>query len=179
MNWRSVVALSILTGCAAQAPMEPVAPTREAKATPVAIVPPEPLPEPTPVPPPPTKPAFSCRETRPRREAEMKKRLDSVAHVNKLIDWEDDHCKTVDNSVPIIRTVQDSRGEYHQVEGRSRGVDFICDAKRPAEIAHRDPRKLYVYEVPPEVDKEIDYCKESDISAGDLGRAYWGLEEYK
>jgi hypothetical protein len=106
-----------------------------------------------------------CASDRPERMQEVKRRDESLAHVNELIQWEIDHCKSVDSSKPVTRFVQDGRGEYHTVAGRDRGVDRVCDAKLPAEIAKGPAGSLPVYRIPKAVEKRIDHCASWDEKA--------------
>jgi hypothetical protein len=106
-----------------------------------------------------------CASDRESRLAEVKHHEHSLAHINELIQWEIDHCRSIDASKPVTRTVQDSRGVYHTFEGRDRGVDFVCDAKKPAEIEHTRADNLAVYRVPYKVEKRNDMCRTWDERA--------------
>ncbi len=106
-----------------------------------------------------------CSSDRDARMREVQRREDSIAHVNELIQWEIDHCKSVDNSKAVVRTVQDSRGVYHMVEGRDRGVDRVCDAKPPAEIAKVPADSLPIYRLSAPILDRNDQCRTSDEGA--------------
>jgi hypothetical protein len=87
-------------------------------------------------------PVATCESGREERLRIMAEHMAKVDRIAELREWEEEHCQIVDRSKPVVRVVKDSRGEYHTVEGRSRGVDRDCDAKPPADIATRWARNL-------------------------------------
>lgn len=117
-----------------------------------------------------------CADTRAERIAEMTKRLESIRHKAELQAWEGAHCKWVDNAKAVVRVLQDSRGEYHTVEGNDRGVDRVCDAKPPADMPS-DVRFVQVYSIPVgRIADSVRDCRSEDLDrpeTAELARGYW------
>ncbi len=65
-------------------------------------------------------------------------------HKYELQEWENTHCKWVDRSTPVTRRVQDSRGEWHLVEGRSEGTKRECNAPLPKDLLHISAGDIFI-----------------------------------
>lgn len=110
----------------------------------------------------------SCAADREARMRAVKTFNDQMDLKDAAHEWWYDHCKSIDNSVAVTRVVQDSRGEYHWVEGRDRGVDIVCDAKTPPAIAQA--RKLVV-KFPDEIRQRNVMCQRWDADAEENPRS--------
>ena len=114
-----------------------------------------------------------CADTREVRMRYLVAFMAREDHINELRQWESDHCKHVDNSVAVIRTVQDSNGEYHTVEGRDRGVDYTCNAALPAEIKGRSAFSM----TPGAFPEDAKRCKDLDIAASPIASKFWSDQQ--
>lgn len=113
----------------------------------------------------------TCAANRDERMKELAAYLERREHIEQLREWESEHCKTVDKSKPVVRRVKDSRGEYHLIEGRDRGVDRICNTTPPAEIRSTSARDLSVGQPP--YRPEAMACRESDVASSPVAAKYW------
>lgn len=105
----------------------------------------------------------SCEAGKEERRAERIK-IEESRHIKELMqDWEAEHCKSIDASKEVTRVVQDSRGEYHTVAGRDRGVDLVCDAKKPEPLAAaKRAHWMIIYRPPQAMWKELNRCESVD-----------------
>ncbi len=87
---------------------------------------------------------LECEAGRPERVQDRERFEKAIERKHELEEWESAHCKWHDRSVPAIRQVQDARGEYHTVEGRSEGIRRECNAPLPNELEHIEASRIFV-----------------------------------